>query len=44
MAATIGTLETETVKARQYLDRVHDNDSRGPAESGTGSLDLGLGR
>jgi uncharacterized protein YaaN involved in tellurite resistance len=44
MAATIGTLETETVKARTYLDRVHDNDSRGTAEAGTGSLDLGLGR
>jgi uncharacterized protein YaaN involved in tellurite resistance len=44
MAATIGTLETETVKARQYLDRVHDNDLRASSGSGSGSLDLGLGR
>jgi uncharacterized protein YaaN involved in tellurite resistance len=45
MAATIGTLETETVKARQYLDRVHDNDGRAAtAGAGSGSLDLGLGR
>jgi uncharacterized protein YaaN involved in tellurite resistance len=44
MAATIGTLETETTKARQYLDRVHDNDLRSSSGSGSGSLDLGLGR
>jgi len=44
MAATIGTLETETVKARQYLDRVHDNDTRTSTGDGSGSLDLGLGR
>ena len=44
MAATIGTLETETVKARQYLDRVHDNDARTATGAGSGSLDLGLGR
>jgi len=44
MAATIGTLETETVKARQYLDRVHDNDARTSSTAGSGSLDLGLGR
>ena len=44
MAATIGTLETETVKARQYLDRVHDNDTRAATGAGSGSLDLGLGR
>ena len=43
MAATIGTLETETVKARQYLDRVHDNDTRSSTGSGSGSLNLGLG-
>jgi uncharacterized protein YaaN involved in tellurite resistance len=44
MAATIGTLETETVKARQYLDRVHDNDARTSSAVGSGSLDLGIGR
>jgi uncharacterized protein YaaN involved in tellurite resistance len=45
MAATIGTLETETTKARTYLDRVHANDVR-ETESGTsaGSLDLGIRR
>ncbi len=44
MAATIGTLETETTKARTYLERVHANDSRDPsALGGTGSLDLGIG-
>lgn len=42
MAATIGTLETETEKAKQYLDRAHANDSREGVRSG--SLDLGLGR
>jgi uncharacterized protein YaaN involved in tellurite resistance len=45
MAATIGTLETETTKARSYLERVHANDSRDPgAVGGAGSLDLGIGR
>jgi uncharacterized protein YaaN involved in tellurite resistance len=44
MAATIGTLETETTKARTYLERVHANDSRDPgAVGGRGSLDLGIG-
>jgi uncharacterized protein YaaN involved in tellurite resistance len=43
MAATIGTLETETTKARGYLDRVHANDLRdsGAAKGSAGSLDLG---
>jgi uncharacterized protein YaaN involved in tellurite resistance len=45
MAATIGTLETETTKARSYLDRVHANDGRDPgAIPAAGSLDLGTGR
>jgi uncharacterized protein YaaN involved in tellurite resistance len=45
MAATIGTLETETTKARSYLDRVHANDTREAAGgAGAGSLDLGIGR
>ena len=45
MAATIGTLETETTKARSYLERVHANDSRDPSALGkAGSLDLGTGR
>jgi uncharacterized protein YaaN involved in tellurite resistance len=46
MAATIGTLETETTKARSYLDRVHANDLRdsGTGKGGAGSLDLGNGR
>ena len=43
MAATIGTLETETTKARTYLDRVQANDTR-DAGAGAGSLDLGPGR
>jgi uncharacterized protein YaaN involved in tellurite resistance len=42
MAATIGTLETETTKARAYLERVNQNDTR--EVSGGGSLDLGIGR
>ena len=42
MAATIGTLETETTKARTYLDRAHANDAREATRAG--SLDLGLGR
>ena len=41
MAATIGTLETETEKAKQYLDRAHANESREGVRSG--SLDLGIG-
>jgi uncharacterized protein YaaN involved in tellurite resistance len=46
MAATIGTLETETTKARTYLDRVHSNDARdsGAGSGGSGALDLGIGR
>ncbi len=43
MAATIGTLETETTKARGYLDRVHANDQRTAAAERGGSLDLGIG-
>jgi uncharacterized protein YaaN involved in tellurite resistance len=44
MAATIGTLETETTKARTYLERVHSNDSRDVTGSSAGSLDLGTRR
>jgi uncharacterized protein YaaN involved in tellurite resistance len=44
MAATIGTLETETTKARGYLDRVHANDQRTSEATRGGSLDLGIGR
>jgi len=44
MAATIGTLETETTKARSYLDRVHANDQRTAGAGQGGSLDLGIGR
>ena len=44
MAATIGTLETETTKARGYLDRVHANDQRATEATRGGSLDLGIGR
>ncbi|GLY27785.1 toxic anion resistance protein [Kineosporia sp. NBRC 101731] len=44
MASTIGTLETETTKARGYLDRVHANDQRTSEASRGGSLDLGIGR
>ena len=40
MAATIGTLETEVGKSREYLDRVQSQDQRGAH----GSLDLGAGR
>jgi uncharacterized protein YaaN involved in tellurite resistance len=40
MAATIGTLETEVTKSREYLDRVQNQDER----VAQGSLDLGLGR
>jgi len=39
MAATIGTLETEVGKSREYLDRV---ENQNPAVT-HGSLDLGLG-
>ncbi|MHA7132614.1 toxic anion resistance protein [Oerskovia turbata] len=38
MAQTIGVLETETTKAREYLDRVAQGDQTGAA---SGSLDLG---
>ncbi|MBD7952396.1 toxic anion resistance protein [Oerskovia turbata] len=38
MAQTIGVLETETTKAREYLDRVAQGDQSGAA---SGSLDLG---
>src|SRR5262245_41900252 len=40
MAATIGTLETEVTKSRDYLDRVQNQN----AQVVHGSLDLGLGR
>jgi hypothetical protein len=36
MAATIGTLESEVVKSREYLDRVSSSDQR----LASGSLDL----
>jgi hypothetical protein len=38
MAATIGTLENEVTKSREYLDRVSRQDER----ITHGSLDLGL--
>ncbi|GAA1400388.1 MULTISPECIES: toxic anion resistance protein [Oerskovia] len=38
MAQTIGVLETETTKAREYLDRVAQGDQSGAA---SGALDLG---
>ncbi len=38
MAATIGTLETEVSKSRDYLERVSQQDQR----AASGSLDLGL--
>jgi uncharacterized protein YaaN involved in tellurite resistance len=41
MAATIGTLETETAKAKTYLERANASDTRERA-GGNGSLDLGL--
>lgn len=41
MAATIGTLETETAKAKTYLERANASDTRERAGS-AGSLDLGL--
>jgi uncharacterized protein YaaN involved in tellurite resistance len=40
MAATIGTLETEVTKSRDYLDRVQNQND----QVAQGSLDLGLGR
>jgi len=40
MATTIGTLETEVEKSREYLDRVKQRDER----VATGSLDIGDGR
>ncbi|GAA4623513.1 toxic anion resistance protein [Cellulomonas oligotrophica] len=39
MAQTVGVLEAETTKAKQYLDRVSRGDQTGAA---SGSLDLGL--
>jgi uncharacterized protein YaaN involved in tellurite resistance len=44
MAATIGTLETETTKARTYLERVHNQDPQAVTGGSAGSLDLGIGR
>ena len=46
MAATIGTLETETTKARGYLERANANSAADPGAlgAGAGSLDLGIGR
>ncbi|MDN5795911.1 MAG: toxic anion resistance protein [Intrasporangium sp.] len=41
MAATIGTLETEVAKSRDYLDRVAAHDQRQAAGAGGGALDLG---
>ncbi|MBO9569383.1 MAG: toxic anion resistance protein [Cellulomonas iranensis] len=39
MAQTVGVLETETAKAKQYLDRVSRSDG---TDASSGSLDLGL--
>jgi hypothetical protein len=39
MAATIGTLETEVVKSREYLDRVQRQDQ----QLASGALDLESG-
>ena len=44
MAATIGSLETEVVKSRSYLDRVSAHDARQAAGAAPGLLDLGPGR
>jgi uncharacterized protein YaaN involved in tellurite resistance len=41
MAATIGTLETETAKAKSYLERANAADNRQGAARG--SLELGIG-
>jgi uncharacterized protein YaaN involved in tellurite resistance len=43
MAATIGTLETEVVKSRSYLERVRAHDVRQAANAAPGALDLGPG-
>ncbi|GAB97708.1 uncharacterized protein YaaN involved in tellurite resistance [Kineosphaera limosa] len=40
MASTIGVLESEVIKSREYLDRV----ARGDERNRTGSLDLGGGQ
>ena len=40
MAATIGVLESEVTKSREYLDRVAKSDER----NRSGSLDLGGGQ
>ena len=37
MAATIGTLETEVEKSKEYLERVRAHDAR----QASGTLDLG---
>jgi uncharacterized protein YaaN involved in tellurite resistance len=42
MAATIGTLENEVAKSRDYLDRASRQSSSDPQGSGGGSLDLGV--
>jgi uncharacterized protein YaaN involved in tellurite resistance len=43
MAATIGTLETETTKARTYLERTQGTRTD-EGSTAAGTLDLGLGR
>jgi uncharacterized protein YaaN involved in tellurite resistance len=43
MAATIGTLETEVVKSRSYLERVRSHDVRQAVNAAPGALDLGPG-
>ncbi len=43
MAATIGSLETEVVKSRSYLERVQAHDARQAAGAAPGLLDLGPG-
>ncbi len=43
MAATIGSLETEVVKSRSYLERVQSHDARQAAGAAPGLLDLGPG-
>jgi hypothetical protein len=44
MSATIGTLETEVAKSRDYLDRVAAHDQRQASGIGAGALDLGAPR
>ncbi|MGN6752816.1 MAG: toxic anion resistance protein [Intrasporangium sp.] len=44
MAATIGTLENEVAKSRDYLDRVAAHDQRQASGVGAGALDLGAPR